>query len=121
TKVDEKLVDEEIARIKDVLGADYQAVLRREGFTERTLRNAIRDDLMMDAFVEAKSSVTVTDEDVRRHYKESLERVTVRHILIEPPLVGGERDFDAALEQANDVLARLAAGADFAELVQEYS
>lgn len=120
-RVDEALVSDEIAQIKESLGSEYQAILRREGLTERVLRDSIREGLMIDAVREAKSSVSLTDEEVRRAYEEENERRAVRHILVEPQLVDGELDWDGALAKAEELLARLRQGEDFAELAQEHS
>ncbi|HTV52461.1 MAG TPA: peptidylprolyl isomerase, partial [Steroidobacteraceae bacterium] len=66
----------------------------------------------------------IADADVRDYYDKNKARYVVperrdaRHILI---AVGGKRDDASALKRAQEVLAKLKAGGDFAALAKQYS
>lgn len=120
-KVDESEVNNTIQMIKDQYGASYQDVLRAAGMTERELRNAIREQFLVETLREERSRVEVSEEELRRVYEERLQEIEVRHILIEPETVDGERDWNGALRKAEEILQRIKAGEDFAALAQEYS
>lgn len=114
-------IDERLSEIKEVWGDQYQEVLRREGLTERRLRSLIEEDLLVAAMRERKSEVSLTDDEVRRAYDESLERIRVRHILVAPEEVDGEPDWNGALAEAEALLARLRSGEPFDALAREHS
>lgn len=73
---------------------------------------------------DAAKDVTINDEALRAYYDqikdryESPERRHARHILI---AVGDGLDDAAANKQAEDVLAKIKAGGDFAALAKQYS
>lgn len=114
-------IDARLAEIKESWGDQYQEVLRQEGLTERELRSLIEEDLLVSTMRERKSEANLTDEEVRRAYDESLERRRVRHILVAPEVVDGEPDWNAALEEAEALLARIRSGEEFAALAREHS
>jgi peptidyl-prolyl cis-trans isomerase D len=73
------------------------------------------------------SQVTVTDQEAREYYDKNLDRYGSKekrhaaHILISVP-EGSKPEVDAAgQKEANDVMAKLKAGGDFAALAKEHS
>ncbi len=70
------------------------------------------------------AQVPVTEEDVRAYYESAKDRYIEaekrrgRHILIQ---VGGDSEDAAAREKAEELLAKLNSGADFAKLAKEFS
>ena len=120
-KVDEREINDTILRIKNEYGDRYAAALRAAGMTERDLRNALREQLMVETLRKERSTVDISDEELRRVYEESLQEIEVRHILIEPETVNGELDWSGALKTAEELLQRIRAGEDFAEIAAVHS
>ncbi len=69
------------------------------------------------------ASVEVTDREIERYYNQNIymyetpEQVGASHILLKT----AEKDEDEVRRQAEDVLAQVKAGGDFAELAKKYS
>lgn len=120
-RVDRSDVDARLNEIKEFWGDQYQEQLRQAGLTERELRTQLEDELLIEAMQELKSRASITDEELLRAYEERLERIRVRHILVAPPALDSEADWNAALLEAEQLLARLHAGEDFAALAMEHS
>jgi len=111
----------------------------REGLVSN--RDAMREDLLLEKLEEkVKGQVEVTDETVKQQYEE----VKARHILIRPdklaqgatdeadqaegpeadssaPELSEEQAEEQAWHQAEELLAKIEAGADFAQLAKEHS
>jgi peptidyl-prolyl cis-trans isomerase D len=63
----------------------YHLILRASGTTPQTFERMVRSDLLVDKLLaEVRSSVTLTDEEVREAYRRSRERVKTSLLLIEP-------------------------------------
>lgn len=120
-RVDEAEVNRALASIKEQYGTAFADALRAAGMTERDLRNALREQFLVENLRRERSTVMITDEELRRVYDESLEEIEVRHILIEPESVDGQLDWNGALREAEELLARIKTGEDFAELARQYS
>lgn len=117
-KVANKDIDAEIKKIKEGFPSDaeYRARLKESNITEAKLRELFREKLSIEALQKAKSTVKITDEDVKKGY----EQVQVSHILIEP--VGKDKSFDLAKTQAEKVLAEIKSGkTSFANAAKKYS
>lgn len=71
--------------------------------------------------------VSVADEDLEKYYRRNLdkfdipEQVKVAHILIKVPLDADLASRESRRQRADQVLAEIKAGADFAALVRQYS
>lgn len=119
---DRSELDDRMNQIKEYYGENFRDILRQQGMTERDVRDIIRDEMQVEAIRSQKSSVSITDADVRAAYERSLVELNARHILIEPEtLEDGSKEWDGALEVAEDLHAQLANGADFAALAKEHS
>ncbi len=118
-KVEEAAVNERYQAIQDSYSSKelFEEDLRNSGLTADSLKTILRDSLKIEQLqAEILKDVQVTEAEI----KEAFEEVNARHILIRP-----EDDSDGAKEaarrQAEQLLAELAAGADFAELAKEHS
>ncbi len=115
--VSDEEVDAEIDTIVDenFQGSidEFKEVLAVYGISLESFRNDTRLNLLARKL--AKSEIEYTDEDVRQFFDdkrflfEQEEEVNARHILVDTE------------EEAEEVLALLSDGADFAELASEYS
>lgn len=86
---------------------DYEELLEAQGIDADYVKENIRLTLLIRAAVQDK--VEVTDEQLEEEYEANKPVATVQHILVEDE------------ELANDLIAQLEDGADFAELVAEHS
>lgn len=120
-RVDNRLVNEEFNALQEMYGDQFNAMLRMQGLNQATLRELIRDSLLLEKVREEKSRVVVTDEEVRRAFDQEREEIQVRHILIDPAEEELGGDWDAARARAEEVLERLIAGEAFEDLAQRYS
>lgn len=92
-------------------------------------RAIYKDYMVINKFVEEeKKTINVTEEDTKKYYEENkanYEQVTVRHILLSTvdenrqPLPQEKQD--EAKKKADEVLAKVKAGEDFATLAKENS
>jgi parvulin-like peptidyl-prolyl isomerase len=132
-ELEDGAVDELFEQQLDQAGTDeagFEARLRGSGLTIEDYKS-----LIMTAFAQQDAITTsfgeVSEEDLRAQYDNGVAAGqftvgVVSHILISPEGVepGAEAPPEAlaaAEEQANDVVAQLEAGADFAELATEFS
>lgn len=112
-------VDATIERIRENTpeGQSFEELLVQAGFQgEEQLRTLVRESLLIDALLGSiRENVQVTEEQLRLAYQTNRdqfrqpEQACARHILLE------------TAEAAEEVLAELEAGADFASLAQERS
>lgn len=117
TKAD---IDAELENQKAMFPSEeeFQNTLQRLGYTERTLRAELEEQLLVDKVIDKQlETVEVSDDAIAETY----EGVRASHILIRPETVDGEQDWEGALAKTNDILAQLKSGADFAELAAEHS
>jgi peptidyl-prolyl cis-trans isomerase SurA len=109
--------------------AMLEELLRREGLTREGLRLRFRRDLEAGQIMRIKVSnrVKVTDEDVRNYYQtnEKLfggeEEVKARHVFLPLPTGASASDEARVRAEGEKILARLAAGEDFAKVAREVS
>lgn len=114
-RASEAEVKKQVKEIRDRFQSqeDYEAVLRNNGLTPQLLEQAIREDLTLSALQAHVTNVTVTDEDVANYYR----RARVRHILIKSEGI----DETLARKRAEEILARINKGEDFAAVAKEAS
>jgi foldase protein PrsA len=124
-------VEEQLAQFKQMFelqsGAKLKDKLKEANLTEQDIQRYIELSMVVMSDVENN----VTDEEVQAEYDETLKEnkgafttATVSHILIatEDFQTGKAlRTKEEALARAKEVQQKLANGADFAQLAQEYS
>ncbi len=108
--------DAEIAKIKEQNGWDdatFTSQLESAGFTLDELKEQMKPQLVLTKLVEPQ--IQVTDEELQKYYDENKaqfetpEQVKASHILVETKA------------EADDLLAQIKGGADFAELAKAHS
>ncbi|PWT86865.1 MAG: hypothetical protein C5B57_00305 [Blastocatellia bacterium] len=75
----DETVDQELERVRAKFAsrADYSAILLRSGIDENHLRQILRDDLRIRAYVEQRFAVSPpSDDEVTLHYREHLQAFT---------------------------------------------
>lgn len=107
--------------MKAYYGDSFKNMLSSQKVTENDIKNyMIRYYTVLETEL-----VNVTDEDVKKEFeatKEDYITASVRHILIGfQDAEGKERSKEEALKIANEVIAKLNKGEDFAKLAKEYS
>ena len=107
----------------------FESLLEQNGFTQDEFKEFLKKQIIISAVQEDMvKDIAVTDEDVQTYYDENKETqytvgagATVSHILVAEKASDGSVDFDASLTKANELKAKLDAGADFATLAKENS
>ncbi len=144
----EGLLDDEVAKLGyKVSDADVTAKVKeictRNGMTEdqlkerltsmgksmEELRSDISKDLAYQYLFEKKlgDAVNVSDADVKKYYDDNGDKYTVQeqvrasHILVKVDPNASEEDKAAAKKKAQELLAKVKAGGDFAEIAKESS
>jgi parvulin-like peptidyl-prolyl isomerase len=118
-KVTKKQIEDRVTQIKKQLGGEkaYEAQVKANGLTEKTVRSDIVEPQLISEAIYKKvtGGIKVSDKDVEAYYKshqkvyQQPESRDVRHILV------------PTKKQADQLYARLKAGADFAKLAKKYS
>lgn len=107
---------------------DYSQQLEEIGYTEDSYKDYLKKGYIAQQVQQAIiNSIEVTDDDVQSYYDENKDSqytvgagANAAHILIAEKGSDGNIDFDVSLVKANEVKAKLDAGADFAQLASEY-
>ncbi|HZG75014.1 MAG TPA: peptidylprolyl isomerase [Paenibacillus sp.] len=108
--------DKEIGKIKEQNGWDdatFNEQLKGAGFTLDELKEQMKPQIVLTKLVEPQ--IQVTDEELQTYYEENKaqyetpEQVKASHILVETKA------------EADDLLAQIKGGADFAELAKAHS
>lgn len=112
---DEAVAQRRAELIEEVGGQDaFDDLVERSGLGEEEINRQIREITLRDRVQEALTGdVEVTDEEVEAFYSEHrgerYERLSARHVLTETE------------EEADEVIERIEAGEDFAEVAREVS
>jgi len=93
------------------------------------LQELLENDLLAQQVIEQEvvANLSVSDEDAQGFYDENLEQfmepeqVEASHILITVETEASQEDKDAAQMKIEEILAKVNAGEDFAELAKEFS
>ncbi|SCY40475.1 peptidylprolyl isomerase [Desulfoluna spongiiphila] len=133
TKVDESLVDSNYEKLKSKFTADkvdFDQLLRSQGKTAADIKNGIRKQLMVQAFIadiDKKAGIEITDEEAKLFYDEqpslfsTPEKVRVSHIHIALPADATDDEIKKGLEKIQAVEKELDAGKPFAEVAKARS
>ncbi len=125
--IDSSAVNEEFENIKKGMGEEaLKKALDEVSFTEEDFKEIIEQQLIVDAlFNKVTESVTVEEEKMLEFYeenKDNLVTMKVSHILIEAREgEATEEERAEAKKKAEELIAKLNDGADFAELAAQYS
>jgi peptidyl-prolyl cis-trans isomerase C len=123
-------VNKQLAELKGRFTPEkFQEELKKEGLTEADLIKQSRDTLVVQKLVDSKvvNDVKVSDQQVKAFYDQNTdklkrpERVHVRHILVKVAADAPAADKAKARAKADDLLAKVKAGGDFAKLAEENS
>ena len=123
-----KQVEDNISKLKEQYGDNFDQVLEQNGFTEDSFKAAQAKELkVQEVYDDITKDIEVTDDDVKAYYDENKDSqytqsagANAAHILIAEKDADGNIDFDASLAKAEEVKAKLDAGEDFAKLASEY-
>ncbi|WP_151737906.1 peptidylprolyl isomerase [Paenibacillus tengchongensis] len=117
----EEEADKQVAALKDGLGDTYEDSLKQANVTEAE----IKAYMLRVLTVYQDMLLKLTDDEVKTEFeatKGDYTVATLRHVLIAlTDSEGKERTEEDALKRANEAKAKLDGGADFAEVVKEYS
>ncbi|MGQ9607725.1 MAG: peptidylprolyl isomerase [bacterium] len=129
-QVPDSKVQEELDRLKKQYGSDkeFEDELASAGYTIDSWKKEKRAFLLRQSLIRQKfeSEVRVTDEDVRKFYKENIDKfpersdsVKLKQILIKFNIT--EEDKEKAKMRAESILKQLREGASFGEMAEKFS
>jgi len=105
-KVSDKEWKDEIKKQKEALGDNFKPYLQQQGITEKFFDKNVKSQMIQKKMIE---SLKVSDEDIAKGVERAKTEVHARHIVVKDE------------KTAQEVLAKLKDGGDFAELAKEYS
>lgn len=108
-QVSDETITEELEEVAEQYGGmdEYKEIIEAQGMDIEAFKKDIRMNLLIQEAI--KDKVEITDAAIEEKYEELKPDATVQHILVEEE------------EEAKDIIDQLENGADFAELVTEYS
>ncbi len=109
--------------------ADFKVALAKEGLTLEQYRTELREQMTISRLFNkyVRSGLTVSDAEARAYYDRNLqhyrlpEEVRIRQLVVALPPKASPADISAARQKAEELMARVRKGEDFAELIREYS
>lgn len=120
-----KLSDERIDQMLELEGGDEQAFLNKYFMTPAQMKEIYyKLNLVSQYQQDLMDGVEVTDEVLREAFEEnrdSFEKVTVRHVLINSDDSMTEEERAEARTKAEDILKRINEGEDIGKLAAEFS
>ncbi|MHB1420240.1 MAG: peptidylprolyl isomerase [Bacillota bacterium] len=125
--ITDQQVEKSLADLKAQFPKDkYEQALKQQNLTEDKLKEELKYNLTSEAlFKKATGGITVSDSDIKNYYnnhKSTLELVKVRHILIAAQDgTATPEEIAKAKKKAEDLIAQLNKGADFATLAKANS
>lgn len=99
-------VQEQIDSYKEQYGDQFDSVLASSGYTEESLKQSIRFQMLQQ---KATEDVEVTDEEINTYYEQGKYKLHVRHILVDTK------------DEATQIFESIKAGSDFATVAKENS
>lgn len=114
--------DAQLQQIKDYYKDDFEASLKINGFSsEETFKDSLLLGEQRNAYTfEYVKKEHISEEDITAYYDNFSPEIEASHILLKPA-DESESAKSAALSQAQDLIKRINAGEDFAELAKEFS
>ncbi|MDZ7697009.1 MAG: peptidylprolyl isomerase [Deltaproteobacteria bacterium] len=130
--VSEAEVDAAIERVKannQLTQEDLQAKLEADGTTFKAYREEVRKELERIRLInqEVKSKIFIREEELRNYYNAHIDdfrrkaKIRLAVIFLARKDPSDRAEADALLKKADDLLARLAEGANFSDLAKKYS
>ncbi len=123
--------EQAIARQNQISVTELRARVAKDGMTPLQFRRQLRDQLILQRLHEreVEARMRITDIDIDRYLAEQQEaandpaaqEVNLAHLLIAVPEKASTEQVAQFQKQAEDLLARARAGADFGALVQQVS
>ncbi len=123
--------EQAIARQNQISVTELRARVAKDGMTPLQFRRQLRDQLILQRLHEreVEARMRITDIDIDRYLAEQQEaandpaaqEVNLAHLLIAVPEKASAEQVAQFQKQAEDLLARARAGADFGALVQQVS
>ncbi|HSB69292.1 MAG TPA: peptidylprolyl isomerase [Candidatus Methylomirabilis sp.] len=106
--------------------AQFRALLRAEGMTYEQVRRTVEERLAISRTLarQIRSAIIIREDELTQYYQDHPDKypripeAEIRHILVAVP---PGSDGAAAKARAEEVLARLKAGADFSKMAEQYS
>lgn len=131
-RVDDAQLDRTLARIAEenhLTPGEFRAALERDGVDFNKFREEIRDEIIIARLRqrEVDDKITVTDSEIDNYLKTEetqggrVEEYKIAHILIRVPEQATSDQIQAKRERAEEALAKLKGGADFAQVAAVYS
>ncbi|MER2088926.1 MAG: peptidylprolyl isomerase [Sporosarcina sp.] len=105
-KVSDKELKEAIDAQKEQYGESFDMFLMQQGMTEKFFEKNVKSQLIQQKMIE---SIKVSDEDINAGIANMKKEINARHTLVKDK------------KTADEVLAKLKDGGDFAKLAKEYS
>ncbi len=113
--VNDTELDELMVEYKTFFGDEqaYKDFLTSNNMKEEFLKNSLRTDEVIQRYVDFyMESLSISDEELIKYYEDNVDKfvsVKARHILVN------------SMEEAEDILAQINAGADFSDLAMAFS
>jgi foldase protein PrsA len=113
--VNDTELDELMVEYKTFFGDEqaYKEFLTSNNMKEEFLKNSLRTDEVIQRYVDFyMESLSISDEELIKYYEDNVDKfvsVKARHILVN------------SMEEAEDILAQINAGADFSDLAMAFS
>ncbi|MGI6402817.1 MAG: peptidylprolyl isomerase [Oscillospiraceae bacterium] len=128
-KLSQEELDKIHSDIQSVLEAQFenneQKFLNAFALTPEQMKGMLERSSLVTQYVnKALDEIEVSQEEIAEYYKnnqDSLDRVTVRHILIDCTDEMSEEEQSQAKAKAEDLLAQVQGGADIGKLAAEHS
>lgn len=106
-KVSDKEVNNQLQKMKEQLGPQYEAFLAQYGMDEKAFKDYLKLELLQQKA--ATADIKISDQELKDYYKKWQPEIRVRHILVKDE------------KKANEIEAQLQKGAKFEDLAKKYS
>ena len=131
-EVDEENVTKALDDIKErnhISDSDFDALLEREGSSLENYKAIIRSQILVSRItqIEMGNRAKVTDRQIKRYYKRNQKdywetpKIRAHHILFTIDEKTPKKDIRLKMIKAREILQRVRAGEDFAQLARKHS